>query len=79
MKQLKKVYDLNIAALAVKVNYNPNYVRWLAQTKKIPGKKIGGVWYFSWADVASHFTTQAPANGSDNGLKSKTEMADLLS
>lgn len=79
MPQVKKVYDLNIAALAAKVNYNPNYVRWLAQEKKIPGKKIEGKWFFSWDEVASHFLTQAAYGGTDNGLKQKTGITDLLS
>lgn len=79
MPQAKKVYDLTVTALAVKTNYNPNYVRWLAQTKAIPGKKMNGKWFFSWQEVASHFTTQAQANGSDNGKQSKNDAADLLS
>lgn len=79
MQHAKKVYDLNIAALAAKVNYNPNYVRWLAQKGKIPGKKIDGVWFFSWQDVAFFFLTQAALGGTDNGLKSKTGITDLLS
>lgn len=79
MQQTKKVYDLNIAALAAKVNYNPNYVRWLAQTKKIHGRKIEGVWFFSWAEVSPFFLTQAALGGTDNGLKSKTDTTDLLS
>lgn len=79
MPQAKRVYDLDVTALAVKTNYNPNYVRWLAQEKTIPGKKINGKWFFSWDEVASHFTTQARANGSDNGTQSKTEVTDLLS
>ena len=79
MPQKKIVHDLNVTALAAKANYNPNYVRWLAQNKKIPGKKIGGVWFFSWQEVAPHFTTMVYANGSDNGTQRKTEVTDLLS
>lgn len=67
-------HDLSIDALAEKVNYNPNYIRWLAQKRKIPGVKIEGRWFFSWAAVSSHFTT-----GADHGTLAQTKITDLLS
>lgn len=74
----EKTINLSVNALAEKLGYNPNYVRWLAQKKKIPGRKVLGQWRFNLQAVIDSSTPKA-THGSGNGPQHETETSDLLS
>lgn len=62
-------YNLTTAALAAKIQYHPQYVRFLAASGKLPAIKRGRAWLFCADEVFQHLKleTEKNVNGSSEG------------
>lgn len=63
-------YNLTAAGLAAKIQYNVQYIRTLARTKKIPALKRGRAWLFNGDEVLQHLKAETERNASGDSILS---------